>query len=258
MSATGLAAFQAGFAAALRARDPAAWPPGLSEEARARFRIYRNNVRHGLGRELATAYPVVRRLVGDAFFAATAQAFLDAHPPRTRSLALFGGDFPVFLAGFPPAASVPYLADVARLERARLECLHAADAPPLALDALARLGDDLALARLRAHPAARLVASPHPIVDIWTANQAETVGPARLADAPQTALLTRPGHEVRMLCLGAGGTAFVAGLLAGERIVGAADEAARAPEPSLDLAALLAALLQAGAFTALLPAAAPV
>ena len=136
MSAPDLHTFQADVAAALADGDPAAHPRALTGRAAARFRVYRNNYRHGLARQLAEAYPVVERLVGDAFFAATAQVFLHAHPPRTRSLALFGAGFAEFLEGFPPAASVPYLADVARLERARLEALHAADADPLAPAAL--------------------------------------------------------------------------------------------------------------------------
>ena len=132
MTNPGLQPFQADFAAALTSRDPAACTEALAGEAAERFRIYRNNYYHGLSQQLAEAYPVVRRLVGDAFFFATAHAFLEAHAPRTRLLALFGGEVPGFLRGFPPAVSLPYLPDVAGLERARLEALHAADAPPLA------------------------------------------------------------------------------------------------------------------------------
>jgi hypothetical protein len=106
-----LESFQADFAAALLARDPAARPAsmtrGLAREAAARFRVYRNNVHHGLSQQLAEAYPVVRRLVGEAFFQATAREYLAGHPPRGRSLALFGEAFPGFLAEFPPADSRP-------------------------------------------------------------------------------------------------------------------------------------------------------
>lgn len=50
---------------------------------------------------------------------------------RGPSLALYGAGFADFVEDFEPAASVVYLADVARLERARLESLHAADAQVL-------------------------------------------------------------------------------------------------------------------------------
>lgn len=49
MSGLDLRAFQSDFAAALIARDPAARPRGLGADAAARFRVYRNNVHHGLG-----------------------------------------------------------------------------------------------------------------------------------------------------------------------------------------------------------------
>ena len=71
MSTLKLQTFQADFAAALIASDPAARPKGFSSKAAVRFRIYRNNFYHGLSQQLAEAYPVVRRLVGDGFFFAT-------------------------------------------------------------------------------------------------------------------------------------------------------------------------------------------
>ena len=46
--------------------------------------------------------------------------------------------FPEFLARFPPAASLAYIADVARLEWAVNRALHAPDAAPLDV---ARLAD---------------------------------------------------------------------------------------------------------------------
>ena len=49
----------------------------------------------------------------------------------------YGGDFADFVEGFAPAASVPYLAAVARLERARVQAYHAADSQPLTADQLA-------------------------------------------------------------------------------------------------------------------------
>ena len=80
MSGLKLDPFQADFAAALASGDPGACPEALAGEAAKRFRIYRNNFHHGLSQQLAKAYPVVRRLVGDAFFFATARTFLETVP----------------------------------------------------------------------------------------------------------------------------------------------------------------------------------
>lgn len=248
MSGLDLHGFQAGFAAALASGDPAARPEGLECAAAPRFRIYRNNFYHGLSQQLAKAYPVVRRLVGDAFFIATACAFLDAHPPRSRSLALFGGEFPGFLEGFPLAASLPYLRDVARLERAWLEALHAADAPPLAPAALRDLGHALAETRFVPHPAARIVGSDHPIVDLWLANQPGAgSGPCRLDAVAQSALITRPRLRVEVRRLAPAQAVFARALSAGEDAIAAFEQAGRI-DGQFDASTAFRELLSAGAF----------
>ncbi|NBB70182.1 MAG: DUF2063 domain-containing protein [Alphaproteobacteria bacterium] len=242
------AAWQAEVAAALRAEDGAAAPAGLDAEDRARFRVYRNNVAVGLTGALAAAYPVTRRLVGEAFFTATAKAFVAAHPPRSRSLALYGAAFPSFLAAFPPARGVAYLGDVARLERAVLEALHAADAAPLAPDVLAGLGERAAAAGFTPHPAARLVASPHPIGSLWEGHRGGE-GPVRVEARPEAVLVTRPGERVLVHTLSPAAGRFVASLLDGATAATAA-EAAFAVDPDFDPLTGWRPLLAGGALVA--------
>jgi len=244
--------FRDAFAAALLAPVPPASPAGLDGEAARRFRIWRNNVHAALTGALADAYPVVARLVGEAFFAATAREFVRAHPPRTSVLALYGAGFAEFLEGFPPAATLPYLPDVARLERACLEAMHAADAPPLDPASLAAAGDRLADMRFRPHPAARLVRSAHPVVSIRAANQGDAPrARAEIAARPEAALVTRPALEVRVDALAPGAAAFADRLLAGDP-AGAAWEAAAAADPGFDPADAFRRLLTAGAFASVL------
>ena len=105
----------AGIEAGLHA---ALWSPQTPEGLNCstpdrRFAVYRNNVQHGLSVALATRFPVIERLVGADFFAATARVFAAQHPPETPVLQDWGEAFPTFLAGFEPAAELPYLADVA-------------------------------------------------------------------------------------------------------------------------------------------------
>ena len=248
MSGLSLQHFQADFAAALASGNPAARPEALAGEAAERFRIYRNNFYHGLSQQLAEAYPVVRRLVGDAFFFAAARAFLEVHAPRTRSLVLFGREFPGFLAGFPPATSLPYLPGVARLERAWLAALHAADAAPLAPAILAGQGQALAEARFGAHPAARIVTSDYPIVDLWLANQPEAEPGSRSFEAiAQSALITRPQLHVEVRVLSPAQAAFGSSLFVGEDVVTAYERASQTDE-CFDVTAAFRELLVAGAF----------
>lgn len=198
-----LEAQQSSFATALRRQETL--PPGLLGDPQGthplarRFAVYLNNVHHGLVQALADAYPVVRRLVGDDFFFAMARLYVTENLPRTRSLTHYGDRFPAFLHRFPPARSLPYLADVARLERAALEVLHAADGPAAMPEQLLALGEALAETPLPLHPAVRLVASRHPALDIHVANSGDGDAGWEMKDRPQAVLIYRDRHAIRLM-----------------------------------------------------------
>jgi hypothetical protein len=189
-----LAESQAAFAAALL--DPAQpFPPDLRSRGvpagADRFGVYRNNVMVGLIEGLRDAYPVVCRLVGDEFFRAMAGVFARANLPCSPVMLEYGDGFADFIEGFPPAGSLPYLADVARLERAWVEAYHAAEAK--AFDRV----DAATGAPLRLHPAVRLVRSRFPVLVIWEANQADAEPqPLQLSEKGESVLVTRPNAEV--------------------------------------------------------------
>lgn len=161
--------------------------------------IYRRNVQAGRHDALAATYPVVRRLVGEAFFRAMALRYGDAHPSRSGDLHLYGDALARFVADDPFAATLAYLADVARLEWACHEALHAADAPPLDARALARVAAARQGAiRFVLHPSVRLVASDHPVVALWEANQPERDGTPDRAEGPDRARVWRNATGVHV------------------------------------------------------------
>ncbi len=90
---------------------------------------------------MAGAFPAVKRIVGDDFFTAMARVYVVAEPPSSPVLMDYGVTFADFIAGFEPAASLPYLPDIARIERAWREAYHAEEAPPLDLSDLARISE---------------------------------------------------------------------------------------------------------------------
>ena len=138
--------------------------------AAARLGVYRNNVIGNLTRALQLSYPAVERLVGKDFFAAAAQQFIVAAPPRAADLNRYGDGFPAFLASFEAARSVSYLADVARLEWAVSCALHARPASPLLAEALSAVPPERqADLRLHPHPTLSLLALDHPARAIWEA-----------------------------------------------------------------------------------------
>lgn len=138
--------------------------------AAERFNIYRNNVTITLIGALRLAYPAVDKLVGSDFFDGAARTFIGQCPPRIACLDYYGDDFPDFLAAFPPAAALAYLADVARLEWTANMALHAPDAPAVRPDELTSLaaGEHDRL-RFVPHPSVRLLAVRYPADAIWRA-----------------------------------------------------------------------------------------
>lgn len=192
--------------------DPAGRP------ALRRFDVYRNNVAGGLTRALEAGFPAVRKLVGEAFFAAMAGVFLRAHPPASRILMLYGAEFPDFLAGFPPVAHLGYLPDVARLEQALRESYHAADHEPADLSGLT--AERLLRCRLRLAPSLRVLRSDWPVLGIWAAQMRD--GPPPRMQAEEVAVL-RPSFDPEPCLLPPGGAAFLAALSGGARLSDAID-----------------------------------
>ncbi|MBA3771374.1 MAG: putative DNA-binding domain-containing protein [Ramlibacter sp.] len=238
--------------------DPAAaCPCGLQawngSDPEKRLAVYRNNVAGSLTEALADTFPVVHALVGGDFFRAMAGVFVRQNPPRSRLLVHYGQGFAEFLESFEPAGSVPYLADVARLEMARVEAFHAADAaPPLPSAASAALasGERIGELRLGVHPSVRLVPSRYAIVSIWAAHQGQgdlaTVDPGY----GESALVLRPQFDVLVLRCDPGTARFVLCL---QRGCALAESAATAAADALDfdLPATLSLLMTHGALTSI-------
>ena len=247
----GLAERQRDFAAALLDPDRAP-PPGLvgpdREESARRFAVYRNNVVVGLIDALGAAYPAVHRIVGEEYFRAVARAYILAEPPRSPIVLQYGEGFADFIGEFEPAAPLPYLRDVARIERAWTESYHAAEAAPLDPSALASIAPDrLPEVRLVIHPSARVVQSRFPALTIWRMNVDDGVSaPVDLAQGGEDALIARPKAEVEVRRLPAGGAVFVRALAEGLSLLAAADAAMKA-ESDFDLTDNLAGLIRAQA-----------
>ena len=243
---------QALFAAALLAPDlpcPAGLRAWNGSDPTGRLAVYRNNVVSSLIDAVAHTFPVTQELVGEEFFRAMASVFVRRHPPRSRVLAHYGAEFADFVDGFEPAQSVPYLADVARLERARVLAYHAADAAPLTAEMLGvamSSGDDLGALQLVCHPSTSVVVSEYAVVSLWAAHQGRSDLSAVDPALPEAALVVRPGLDVLVLSLPPGAARFVIALQAGVGLANAAALAAR-EATDFDLPSVLALLMAHGA-----------
>lgn len=249
---------QSRFAAALLDPDQAC-PDGLTawngSDPAQRFRVYRNNVIVSLIDALADSFAVTRELVGEEFFRAMARRYAYAHPPQSPLLAFYGADFPAFIAAFPPAAGLPYLTDVARLEQLRVAAYHAADVAAVDSAAIgAALADESAVPGLSLglHPSVAVLASSFAVVSLWAAHQGvlelSTVAP----QVAETALVLRHGLEVEVIPVSPAAGTFVAALGAGSTL-GEAAARAMALAADFDLVGILGLLLQKSAITAVHP-----
>ena len=249
-----LSDFQNGFAAALWRTPPSSAPAdaALSNVVQhPAFAVYRNTVTKGCIDALQANYPTVCALVGEAWFRAAAHLHAQAHPPQDARLTHYGDGFAAFLQHFEPAAELPYLPDVARLDRCWTESHLAADAD--ALDATWLAAQDtstLATVTLRPHPATRWHHSTaHPAFALWQAHREGLTLPADINWQGDGGLLTRPQGAVQWTALPAAGAAFLNACANGDRLEAAA-LAALAAEPGADLGSLMGLLLHAGALAA--------
>lgn len=252
-----LAERQRHFATALR--DPGRpMPAGLvgpdGEPSERRFNIYRNNVMVGLAQTLKDAYPAVHRIVGADFFQPMARAYAAGELPRSPIMLDYGARFPEFIRGFGPAAVLPYLADVACIERAWTEAYHAAEALPIDPESVAAIEpDEIPTLRLLLHPSVRTVGSPFPALTIWQMNVAGGVpAPVDLDAGGEAALVVRPEADVEVRSIPGSCVDFIRAAAVGKSVLDAVREAL-CTDPRFDLAAALHDLLRAGAVVGIGP-----
>ena len=217
--------------------------------AAKRYNVYRNNVTVSLIDALAAVFPATQRITGVEFFRAMARFHVRANPPRSPLLFEYGRDFPEFIERYEYAQSLPWLADVARIERAWLDCYHATDAEPLSPTVLRSVpAEGLADLVFLPHPAVRIVSSGFSAVSIFAANRnGERANPVQAID-PEDALVTRPGLDVAVRHLPAGGATFLTRLIEGDSL-GVAVSAALEATSTFDLQANIAGMMDAGVFT---------
>lgn len=244
--------FQRRFAATLLTSDSDAAARSFATEVgnEAGLTVHINNVRASLRRALESTFPVTLRLVGDAFFAVMADRFIVAHPPRHGWLSAYGDVLPSCIATFPAASTLPYLADVAALEWSRHCAAQAPAAPVLDLAGLSAFTAEALVDRsLPLHPAAALIASAYPVLEIWNAHQQSMEHDYRidLDSGPTHLLVCRPQRHVEIHELTAGEHALLTALRDGHRLE-ASGRAAWNADADFDLAASLARLVGVGAF----------
>ncbi len=208
--------------------DASAWVIADGLDADARLDIYRNTSARVLATALNVAFPAVQHLVGPEFFDGAAGLFVAQVRPRGAWLDEYGAEFPEFLARLPQAASVPYLADVARLEWHVNLALHAPDDPLLDIARLTALEEgELAQLHFEPHPALRLLRCEFPVDIIWHAvleRDERAMAAVDLAEGPVWLLVHRTQGGIEVMRLGECEWRFTAALFSGKSLAVALEE----------------------------------
>jgi hypothetical protein len=187
---------QSGFAAALLDPNACRAAPGIRADGISpalRLGFYRINVLENYRKALAAAYPAIERLVGVGCFLHLASEYARRHASRSGDVGMHGERFADFLERHAVGRTLPYLADVARLEWAIEESFYEADRGVLPLERLAEVpAEQVAALRFHLTPSCRLLRSRYPVHRIWEISQADYAGEEQVnLDAGAVQLLVR-------------------------------------------------------------------
>ena len=241
--------FHQAFSIALDGRFDALWPHLVPDDRTlGAIAVYRNTSTRGRVDALEANYPTVSRLVGADWFRAAAREFVEALPSDDPVLAAFGAAFPDWLGAFEPAREMPYLAPVARLDRAWTEAHLASDAVPLTTQQATAVGLALTALPARLHPSARLFWFDWTAPSLWLAHRFPSEQPdLSWHPEPEGLLIHRPGAEVRARRLSRVEWVFLDACRKG-RPFGVASLSARSVRPRTDMSSLFADLIALGVF----------
>lgn len=213
------------------------------------FAVYRNSVLKGCIDALQANFPSIVSLTGEDFFREMARQYAWVEPPRQGELIRYGEFFPAFIATYPPALEVHYLADIARIDGLWLEVFCAANSPPLDAQTLAKMpADKLSKCALTLRDSVRWHwHSNLPVFSLWHFNRYQTALPENIAWRGEGVLLVMNQQRIEASQITHGAATFLAACRDGVNLSEASDLAIRA-EPTVDIGQLFTRLLQHGVF----------
>jgi hypothetical protein len=205
---------QRSFAAALR--DPGA---ACAVRPPANLAIYRNNAASAFQSALELEYPVLRRRVGDEYFAQLAQLYRERFPSRSGDLHWVGRDFAAFLETHLAGGDNAWLADLARLEWARESAAIEEVAVGVGAEALAAFpAEQLEHLVFQLQPSLRLVESAFPVFSVWLANQSENASPVDQSRGSEAGMARARSDGVEIALLASDLFSYLSALAAGRTL----------------------------------------
>ncbi len=188
--------------------------------ARDRLEIYRRGYHARLIECLADDYPVLRASMGGEAFEALCRAYVARHPSESPSLNAYGRLMAGFLREAAPdtTPSKAFAADLAALEWAVVEVIHAESAEPLTLEGLGQVpAEAWPGARLVANTALRLLRFDYP-VNAYFQQVRDGAEPAVPAPSPSATVIYRSGPTIWRMDLTGPMFEVLQALLSGEAL----------------------------------------
>ena len=179
--------------------------PGPRMTASERFEIYRSGYHARLVECLLDDYPVLAAMLGDAQVGLLCRAYVERHPSTSPNLNGFGRHMAALCrevrlegegaVGFD--AVRVFASELATLEWALVEVLHAECPPPLDVTALQLVPPDAwARARFIKSEALRLFRFAYPVNAVFIANRIEEIVPAIPERAPNAVAVYRKDMQL--------------------------------------------------------------
>jgi hypothetical protein len=195
--------------------------PKLSADER--LDIYRRGYHLRLVECLADDYPAIQHALGEEPFEDLCARYIGAHPSKGPNLNYFGRHMEAFCRGgarsfFDDAQRASFVADLAALEWAIVEVIHAPSADPLTLEGLSHVAPDAwATARLVPNTSVRLLRFDCPVNAYFQAFR-EGRSPEQPSAAPSMAVVYRSGPTIWRMDLTPPMYEVLSALVAGEKL----------------------------------------
>ena len=219
-----------------------------------RLEIYRNNIIGSLTKAIQSTYPLIVILTGEVFAAGMMCSFVQENPPLEACLARYGAGLDCFIEKFAPARSLPYLADIARLEWAMNESFYAPDDSPLSPSDLQNIPHcELADMTFRLRSSVRLLESRWPLLAIREFCLKENRDESETLDVDQGGckiMVYRPALSVEVASVDPVEYEFLQGIQAGTPL-GSIVESALQTHPDFDFQGFLQKLLALETFSSM-------
>lgn len=204
--------------------------PGPRMSASDCLNVYRESYASRLVECLVDDYPAVQYYLGEARFEELAREYVNAHPSRSPTLNYFGRNFSAFCR----LGGDAFAAELAELEWAIVEAIHASGGGALSLERLANVpAERWAEARFLPAPYLRLLEFTHPVNAFYQAYRGDLEPSAPDEEASRVAVY-RHGASVWRADLCAARCALLRELSAGVPLGEALDRAASRDQVSSD------------------------